>query len=161
MISFSSSDDYELPISYSGYCEEAAERLALVAGGWAETRRGNGQNSKPRKRLENAARSVPPARPELVEGGAHRVKRPAKRGCVGRHICKEHQKRVEQPHEWIKFIPLLLLVCFRFCQFSFPVLNIAIIPDPERQTTLVPNSEIFQSLSSWMKFAARTLCARK
>jgi hypothetical protein len=48
-----------------------------------------------------------------------------------------------------------------FCQFSFPVLNIAIMPDPERQTTLVCNSEIFQSLSSWMKFPSKTLCARK
>jgi len=33
MISFSSSYDYELPISYSGYREEAAQRLALPAGG--------------------------------------------------------------------------------------------------------------------------------
>jgi hypothetical protein len=70
---------------------------------------------------------------------------------LGGVFVKNTKKRVEQ----------LLLVRFTFCQFSFPVLNIAIIPDPERQITLVRNSEIFQSLSSLMKFASRTLCARK
>lgn len=80
---------------------------------------------------------------------ARPTKPPAR--TVGRGMCSEHKKRVEQ----------LFLVRFTFCQFSFPVLNMAIMPDPERQTTLVRISEIFQSWSSWMKFASRTLCARK
>jgi len=35
------------------------------------------------------------------------------------------------------------LVRFTPCQFSSPVLNMDIIPDPERQITLAANSEIF------------------
>jgi hypothetical protein len=37
--------------------KQVAQRLALVAGGWAETGRQNGKNSKQRERLENAART--------------------------------------------------------------------------------------------------------
>ena len=54
-----------------------------------------GTNFKPRKLPKNAPRSVPAARPELVEGGhvadyrpanaGSSTKRRVKRGCVGQH----------------------------------------------------------------------------
>jgi hypothetical protein len=51
-------------------------------------------------------------------------------------ICKERQKRIEQ---------------HLFGQLSFPVLNIAINPDPERQTTLMASSNAM-NLSNFANF---------
>src|SRR6187401_461731 len=115
-----------------------------VTGGWGE------------KGWEKESSQSPEPTPKNAQSPSCPV-----HALLGGVFVRNTKERVEQLHSCIKFIPLLLYIRFTFSQFSCPVLNIAIIPDPERQTTLVCNSEIFQSLSSWMKFPSRTLCARK